>query len=66
LDIKEKRSIELTKTSKDIQDGMEIWICDPYWKRLGGVDELSVGQNRCGQNTGCDIFILFFPNLFAK
>jgi len=64
LDIREKRSIELTKTSKDIQDRMEI--CNPHWKRLGSVDELSVGQNRCGQNTGCDTFILFFPNLFTK
>jgi len=64
LDVREKRSIELTKTSKNIQDGMEM--CDPHWKRLGSVDELSVGQDRCGQNTECNMFTLFFSNLFAR
>ena len=48
--------MELTQTSKNIQDSIDR--CDSYWKRLGSADEgqeLSTGQERYGQNTGCNM-----------
>jgi len=35
-------------------------MCDPYWKRLGSVDEregLFIGLNRYSWKTGCDSLI---------
>jgi len=64
--------MELSWISKDIQGGMDKF--DPHWKGLGSMDEserLSVGWDRRGQNTGCDIEMQplspqYFCNLLCR